>query len=301
MERVLGSFQGGDSNRLIIFIGALHGNEKAGLKAISSVFADIQKHSIPVNGQVYGVAGNLQAIEADERFLNYDMNRSWQSAHMEHLLTLDVSQLTQEDLEQVQLYHLLQELSAGDYTERCLVDLHTTSADNGNFIVHPGMPADTAPVRALKLPIVINLHESLPGTLLHYMSDRGFNSFVFEGGQIGAQRAIDVHTLGVWELLIKSGFIDERDLPDTVDSYAEMVSDLHATLPMTVSVLHRHEVLATDNFKMLPGYENFQAVKQGEVLAHDVSGEVTCPVDGLIFMPLYQKAGNDGFFIVEEV
>lgn len=301
MERILGSFSGGDSGKLMIIVGALHGNEKAGLKAINSVFLDIQKHNIPVNGQVYGIAGNQQAIEANERFLNYDLNRSWKSPHMETLLTLDVDQLTEEDLEQVQLYQLLEKLSQGDYTDKYLVDLHTTSADNGNFIVHPGKPADTDAVRALKLPVVINLHTFLPGTLLHYMSEKGFASFAFEGGQIASQRAIDVHTLGVWELLLKSGIIEEQHLPDSVDSYAEMVSNLHANLPMTVKVLHRHEVLPTDHFKMLPDYENFQAVTRGEVLANDASGTITSPVDGLIFMPLYQKAGNDGFFIVEEV
>lgn len=37
---------------------------------------------------------------------------------------------------------------------------------------------------------------------------------------------------------------------------------------------------------------------KGVQLASDNSGEIKAPLDGKIFMPLYQKQGNDGFFIV---
>jgi hypothetical protein len=36
-------------------------------------------------------------------------------------------------------------------------------------------------------------------------------------------------------------------------------------------------------------------------LAIDASGHVLSPESGLIFMPLYQSEGEDGFFIVEQV
>jgi hypothetical protein len=52
---------------------------------------------------------------------------------------------------------------------------------------------------------------------------------------------------------------------------------------------------------MRPGYQNFQKVKQGEVVAHDRAGEVTVPEDGFLFLPLYQALGDDGLFIVQPV
>ena len=52
---------------------------------------------------------------------------------------------------------------------------------------------------------------------------------------------------------------------------------------------------------MNPGYSNFQKIKEGEVLAKDKHGEIVSHTDGMILMPLYQKKGEDGFFIIREV
>lgn len=52
---------------------------------------------------------------------------------------------------------------------------------------------------------------------------------------------------------------------------------------------------------MNPGYENFQPLKKGEIIAHDRNGAIVVPMDGLMFLPLYQHSGDDGFFIVEEI
>lgn len=50
---------------------------------------------------------------------------------------------------------------------------------------------------------------------------------------------------------------------------------------------------------MLPGYENFQLVKKGEVIAEDSNGPIVVKEDGLLLMPLYQNKGEDGFFIIK--
>jgi succinylglutamate desuccinylase len=52
---------------------------------------------------------------------------------------------------------------------------------------------------------------------------------------------------------------------------------------------------------MHAGYKNFDPVRRSEILADDVTGEVRSPEAGLILMPLYQKLGEDGFFIGREV
>ncbi|HEY0458172.1 MAG TPA: hypothetical protein VGC97_03405 [Pyrinomonadaceae bacterium] len=52
---------------------------------------------------------------------------------------------------------------------------------------------------------------------------------------------------------------------------------------------------------MEPGFDNFQPVKRGELLAQQKSGAVYANENGLILMPLYQKLGEDGFFLGREV
>jgi len=48
-------------------------------------------------------------------------------------------------------------------------------------------------------------------------------------------------------------------------------------------------------------YANFDPVTKGELLAYDRHGEIRAKFDGLILMPLYQKQGNDGFFIIKDI
>lgn len=301
VERILGDFDSGEKTNLMILVGALHGNEMAGFKAINNVFKELKENKTRVNGRLIGIAGNLQAIEAKKRFIDHDMNRAWKPEILNRVLASPEAELSHEDLELKKLHPLIDELGKQDYQKKYLIDLHTTSADNGIFLVHPGMPSYDSVARDLRLPTVINLDVYLPGTLLKYVRQYGFTSFAFEAGQIGSQKAIDIHTFGIWELLYKSGMIAESHDLGHLIHYEEILASLHKPLPGTLRVLHRHEIKEKDYFHMKPGYENFQTVQKGELLAQDKHGDIHAPLDGLIFMPLYQNAGNDGFFIVEEV
>ena len=42
-------------------------------------------------------------------------------------------------------------------------------------------------------------------------------------------------------------------------------------------------------------------VKKGELIAKDKNGDIFSPANGRILMPLYQKQGEDGFFIIKEI
>lgn len=300
-ERILGDFDSGEKSNLMILVGALHGNEMAGYRAINNVFGELREEKTKINGRVIGIAGNLQAIKAKKRFIDHDMNRAWKPEVLDRVLATPEEDLVNEDKELRMLHSILDELGTQDYQHKYLIDLHTTSADNGIFLVHPGYPAQDSIARELRLPTVVNLDVYLPGTLLKFMKGYGFTSFAFEAGQIGSPKAIDIHTFGIWELLHKSGIIDQsKDLAHLIH-YEEILASLQKSLPGTVRVLHRHEITQQDYFHMRPGYKNFQTVSKGELLARDKQGEIHAPMDGLIFMPLYQNAGNDGFFIVEEL
>jgi succinylglutamate desuccinylase len=41
-------------------------------------------------------------------------------------------------------------------------------------------------------------------------------------------------------------------------------------------------------------------VHAGQLLAHDRRGELRAERDGILFMPLYQPLGDDGFFFGRE-
>jgi succinylglutamate desuccinylase len=70
-------------------------------------------------------------------------------------------------------------------------------------------------------------------------------------------------------------------------------------LPKVTRLMHHYKIHPGERFVMKAGYQNFDPVKTGDVLAQNEKGDVTSPVDGLILMPKYQSQGDDGFFIVE--
>ncbi len=299
MERLLGKIEGKEKGPLIICIAALHGNEQLGIHAFRNVFSALQKHNIAIKGKLVGLCGNLPAIATSRRYIDFDMNRVWFEDVIKQVNNGETV-LGAESMQVRELYQSIECELGGEYTSRILADLHATSSDNGNFIVIPEDEGDLPVIQSLRLPVVMEIDKYLEGTLLSYYHHKGLISFAFEGGTIAAKDAFQLHTSGLWEILHKSGMITHHDHIQE-DHYSSLLEKTAENLPRKVSVIYHHKVKAIDEFRMLPGYKNFQKVRKGEHLAIDASGHVLSPESGLIFMPLYQSEGEDGFFIVEQV
>lgn len=301
MNRIIGERNGESDEVLLVLIGAIHGNEMEGVKAIQNIIHTIDKDRLKLNGKLIGIAGNLKAIAQNKRYLNQDLNRLWESDNVNRIKNSDPENLDPEEQEAKTIIDLLEELSEMPYKKKVFIDLHTTSADNGNFLVYPGNAEIDPIVQSLKLPVVVNLETYINGTLMLYSWHKGFNAIVFEGGLIGSEKSVELHTYGLWQVLTSSGLVDEPHDIGLHIHYEELIGSLHSHLPKHVRVLHRHELKPKDYFHMKPGFENFQRIERGQLLAEDKKGLIHSPMSGFIFMPLYQNTGNDGFFIVEEV
>ncbi len=298
MERLLGKIEGQEPGPLVICIAALHGNEQVGIHAFRNVYSAIAQHNIRFRGKLIGLLGNIKAIEGNRRFIDYDMNRAWTSRKLRTIFAEDVGQRAENE-EMRALYDIIERESKGDFSQLIMVDLHSTSADKGNFIVVDEDSARHPIVKALHIPTVVGLQDYLHGTLLDYYHQKGFLSFAFEGGMIGTDGVYQLHTSGLWEILDKSGCISHHD-HEAEDHYARQLEAISEGLPKKVFVKHHKKVTPDEGFRMLPGFHNFQKVHRGQHLAINHEGNIYCPEDGLIFMPLYQPEGEDGFFIAEE-
>ena len=298
---MLGDVQGSEDGPLVILVGGLHGNEVTGVHAIINVFRSLEEWNIPFKGRIVGLIGNTRAYEKGIRFQDYDLNRCWNEEFIQNLkLNHHVESDQAEDFELLELLGEIENHTDSIHRPKLLVDLHATSSDNGNFIVIPEDEADNRIVKSLLLPIVIDLEKYLEGTLLEYLHKKGFVAFAFEGGLIGSERALNLHTSGIWEILYAAQVLERRH-DHEFSKYDEIVDSFVHELPHKVSVLYHHKVRNGDGFKMKDGYANFQSVRKGEIVASDNKGLIKAEEDGLIFMPLYQPLGDDGFFIVEEL
>jgi succinylglutamate desuccinylase len=297
-DRILGILKGENPGPLVVFIAALHGNEKHGIEAFNNIFNSIKENQIAINGKIIGLLGNISAIEANKRYLSYDLNRSWKPEYINSLRNRK-NHLHPEDAEMMELREVIEAHSQGGHKDKIMVDLHGTSSDYGNFLVVPEDEEFHEVIKSLHLPVVVDLDKYLEGTLLGYYHAKGFVSFAFEGGLIGSREAVELHVSGIWELLEAAGVITHHDHED-LDHYENKLKKSSANLPKVVKAFHRHWVEEEDEFVMNPGYKNFQKIAKGEELARDKKGPIYASKEAMIFMPLYQNSGNDGFFLVEE-
>ena len=188
-----------------------------------------------------------------------------------------------------------------------LLDLHTTSADGGIFCIPTDEKASLRLAKELHAPVILNLFEGVEGTLLRFAADGHFqmggfpkNTFgvAFEAGQHDDPLSVSRSVAGIINCLRAAGCVEQGKLNTRHDDILQQYSD---RLPKVTRLTHVHHIRPGDEFRMRPGYINFQSIEKGEHLANDVTGPIYAPNAGLILMPLYQPKGSDGFFIVEEL
>ncbi len=79
----------------------------------------------------------------------------------------------------------------------------------------------------------------------------------------------------------------------------KILSQAALNLPKLTEFAYKHTLKPDDDFEMLPGFNNFDKIFKVQQLANDKNGPIYASIDGYILMPLYQKQGEDGFFIIQ--
>jgi succinylglutamate desuccinylase len=308
MKRLIGEYSGAVHGVLIIAIGAIHGNEPAGVRALRDLFDMLEneskvKPSFQFQGRIVGIIGNLQAYERRIRYIKKDLNRSLTTANIELSKAIPPERIAFEDLEILELTQFIDnEIRTYQPTQLIVLDLHTTSADGGIFTIVNDDKEGLEMASTLFAPVVRGLVKGTGGSTLHYFTTENMGiptlSMAFEGGQ--HEDSASVRRIIAW--LVNSlralGCVKSDDVEHRHD---EVLRRYSKGLPKAVEIIGHHHISPHDNFKMIPGYLNFQAIKKGEILATDITGNITTPEDCLILMPLYQPKGNDGFFLVKEI
>ena len=305
-KRVIGRFDGVERGPLLIAIGAMHGNEPAGVLAIERLlemlaFERINRPEFIYRGRFLGLVGNLQAFEQKRRFLREDLNRFFKTERISQLNS--ANGLVEEDLEAYELVHAIRaEIADYQPTHVVFIDLHTTTADGGVFSIVNDSPAARAIALDLRAPVILGMLDGVSGTSLHYFTTKNMGtstvSLVFESGQHNDPLSIDRAVSALVKTMRSIGAVHPRDVEGRHD---EILRESTDGLPDLVRFAQNRSITPADQFIMRPGYRNFDPIKQGEHLADDIEGPILSPCDGLILMPLYQKQGDDGFFVVEEL
>lgn len=295
LERELGRYGVGTPGPKVLLVAGLHGNEPMGIHAARRVLRRLREERLALRGEVVAFAGNLGALRRGVRYLEHDLNRLWSEEQVRRIRA-GKSAAGAEEREMVELLAALEaEFRGGG--PALVLDLHTTSSDSAPFLACNGEgECDRGVLRELHVPFIIDIPAYLAGTLFEYLGRHGRTAFVFEAGRHDAPGSIDIHEAAIWLTLLGSGALAEEDVPSLARHRARL-AEVASGAPKRLRLVYRHLIRPEDRFEMLPGFSNFQPVRRGQLLATDRRGEVHAPLDGLIFMPLYQPEGEEGFFI----
>lgn len=297
-EHLIGKFIGDECGATLVAVGSIHGNEPSGKIALEKVAQKLETLSGKLRGRVYLLAGNTRALARGARFIESDLNRHWTDANIVKSKS-SFPLKKAEDIEQRELLRIFDDILKTAKDEVFALDLHTTSAAGLPFATVGDTMRNRDFARKFPVTILLGIEEQLDGTMLEYLNNEGAVTLGFEGGQHQSPEASENHEALVWLALAGAGILDERDAPD-LEKHRETLAAATKN-QVILEVRHREAVAPDDDFAMNPGFVNFDKIKRGQILARNRRGKIKAVETGLILMPLYQKLGEDGFFIGREV
>ncbi|MDZ7659545.1 succinylglutamate desuccinylase/aspartoacylase domain-containing protein [Fodinibius sp.] len=299
-DRILGVVEGDPGGPTVVVVTGLHGNEPVGVDAARNLYEMLKDVRPQINGRLIILRANLPALEHNVRYLDEDMNRLWFPSIIEKVRNTPEARIKSNERRQMkQLLPILDDIEERSDTPVVLADVHTFSAEGSMFTITSSDPRQRELLSNLYVPMVYGIEKSLQGTALGYYQNQGFISFGLEGGQHENNLTEYNITASLLLLLYAVGSI-EKQYVEKIKDFERHMKEHTKNLPVETELVYQHIIEAGDGFAMRPGYANFQPIKEGEWLANDNKGKIIAQTDGYILMPLYQRQGNDGFFIIKE-
>lgn len=296
LKRIIGKYEGDQAGPNLVFFGGVHGNEHAGVIALKQVFDELKKTKPIFKGRAYAIAGNLKALEKQQRYIGKDLNRIW---FPNTLIPKEERSQVSEYEEKIDILKtLIKILENGQPT--FLIDLHTTSSQSMPFISISDTLKNRKIIRNIPANLVLGLEELLDGPMFSFFSELGLPAVLFEAGQHTAISSYENHVAFIWMILGELKCIRKKG----IKNYQRYIQTLQKSCPggsKAFEIKYRHLIKGDEEFRMKDGFVNFQRVEKGELIAYNGEGEIRSPKSGSIFMPLYQSQGCDGFFIVREI
>jgi len=298
IERVLGNIKGENDTPSVVIIAGMHGNETAGIHASKKILHKIDRDKIRFKGNLYVISGNLNALQKNIRFEKADLNRLWTHENMEHI-NFSKNGFNADVKEQIAIYEIIKEILVNDKGPFYFIDLHTTSSETTPFITISDSLNNRRFSSNFSIPIVLGIEEYLDGPLLTYINEFGHVALGFEGGEHHDKESIDNCEAFVWLALEASGCVSKSQIKEF--SYYKNTLLEHSKKLQFYEIDYRYLINGTEDFMMINVFDNFQKIKKDQVLALSGNTQVKASMDGMIFMPLYQDQGDDGFFIITKI
>ncbi|MEX0770861.1 MAG: succinylglutamate desuccinylase/aspartoacylase family protein [Balneolaceae bacterium] len=301
-DRILWRFDGKEPGLVLVIFVGIHGNETAGIEAVKNIAGKFKAKDCRFGGAVYAVTGNIEALRQGTRYVDQDLNRLWEVDYDEYSInpvqTDSISEMGEiQSIEQT----LTSIKKKYDHPGQdfVFVDIHTTSSDSCAFIPFNDTLGNRELARLFPVPQILGIEEFIYGTLLSYINNHGFAAIGFEAGAHSDSESVKRSEAFLWLAMHHCRLLELTT--DEIAKY-EYILRKNVTISDTYyEIIHRHYVKNPARFRMKCGFHNFDEVRKDQPLAYEDEQLIRAPANGRIFMPLYQEAGRDGFFIIRKI
>jgi succinylglutamate desuccinylase len=295
-DRIIGRITSEKPGPTLVFFGGIHGNEPAGVLALEEVFSKIYNGEATLEcGTLIAIRGNLPALARKQRFLKHDLNRLWGRNRLQEALEKPPEECSPEERELAVLYKGVHEILVQHSPPFYFIDLHTTSSRTLPFITINDSIINRRFSELFPVPVILGIEEYLDGPLLSYINELGYMALGFESGQHDDPQAVSNAVDFIWLALSFSGAVSI--LPQQKEHFNRLrkaaLGDHHF-----YEIFYRHKLPEVHSFEMEEGFWSFQALPKGTLLATEEGLPVEMEKKGILFMPLYQKQGEEGFFLI---
>jgi succinylglutamate desuccinylase len=302
-RRWIGRRGGPEEGPTLVCVAAIHGNEPSGVAALERVFADLERRAPVLRGTFVGLTGNLSAYDASVRYLAKDLNRQWTARKVSAIERMPAAiGADAEDAEQRELLSALREIFAAAKGPVTVLDLHSASSVSAPFLIFGDTLKNREFAMRFPSPVVLGLEEMVTGTIMEWVSSLGHSAVAFEAGQHDDPVSVERQEAAI-RIALEAAEILEPDAGEAlaVSRARETLEEAARDIPRVLEIVDRHAITPEDAFVMNPGFSNFARVDRGDALARDRRGEIRSPGAFTLLFPLYQKLGDDGFFLARPV
>ncbi len=299
-SRIIGHISGKEKGPTLVLFAGIHGNEPSGVEALEQVFGELKSTDLEIKGAVYAIRGNMPALLQKKRYLVHDLNRIWTRSGIDEIEGKSELERSVEENELAAIHLLISEIFATQSPPFYFVDFHTTSSPTLPFITINDALINRNFSRLFPVPVILGIEEYLEGPLLSYINQKGYVSLGFESGQHFTEEAVTNTISFIWLAMIYCGVLDMEQIPD-YKKYYNQLSKAAEGNTIFYEVIFRHCIEKSDKFEMLPGFRSFDKLRKGDAMASHNGQEIKAHKDTIVFMPLYQVQGEEGFFLIRPI
>jgi len=253
----------------IVLVG-VHGDEKCGAEALENILPTLEIE----RGTVLFGYGNPRAIEANNRFTEVNLNRLFKKDDL-------LSKSDKDSYEYGRAQFLKNYLKKAD----ALLDIHASSIPNSkSFVICEANASEI--VRYFPIDLVVSGFDKVePGGTDYYMNSIGKVGICLECGYMKNPQSVKIAEESIFAFLKARGHMKNNLVPQK-QAYVQMFKKYFAK---------------TDKFTLSKPFENFEVLRENQVIGIDGQEEVKTSKRSLIlFAHNGTKVGDEVFLLGEE-